>query len=125
MADVSNKNYFYLNRDGAWPGFAWSGLGVRDDGSLQLLSLPMLRGILPDGVKTAPVPDGPAGIAIDATGTIYFSDPDHNRVQRILGCDGKIIAAPCMGGAGGQAISFNTPRGLLISPTRSSLFVVD
>jgi len=125
MADVSTKNYFYLNRDGAWPGFARSGLELCADGSLQLLSLPRLRGILPDAVKTAPVPDGPAGIAIDATGTIYFSDPDDDRVQRILGCDGKVIAAPCMGGASGQATSFYTPRGLLISPTRSSMFVVD
>ena len=130
MAETSKNNYFFLNRDGHWPGFKWSGLELRDDGTLQLSSLPLFSGTLPDAVKSAPIPVGPAGLAIDAGGTLYFSDPDGNRVRRILGCDGTTSVAPCMGGnadekSTGQPTEFLAPRGLLIPRTRPSLFVVD
>jgi phage tail-like protein len=125
MPDLSANNFFFLNRDGRWPNFQWSGLEVRKDGSLQLCSVPLLTTTLPDAVKNASTPDGPAGIAIDGTGTVYFTDPDGNCVRRILGCDGKIVPVPCMGGSGGGPTNLNLPRGLLISPLRPSLFVAD
>lgn len=125
MGEISKDNFFFLNRDGRWPGFKSSGLEVRRDGVLQLSSLPRTAGSIPDAVKFAPTPDGPAGLAIDARGTLYFSDPDSNRVLRILGCDGTVGPVPCIGGAGIGATSFNAPRGLLIPPTRPCLFVVD
>jgi phage tail-like protein len=125
MTEISKDNFFYLNREGRWPGFRMSGLELRKDGVLHLSSLPLFAGTLPDAVKSAPVPDGPAGLAIDATGTVYFSDPDNNRVRRILGCDGSVRAVPCMGGAGDGPARLNAPRGLLIPRSRNALFVAD
>src|ERR1700683_238121 len=100
MSNLSDKNYFFLNREGSWPHFQWSGLELQKDGSLQLCSVPVLTTTLPDAVKNAPTPDGPAGMAVDGTGTVYFSDPGGNCVRRILGCDGDIVSVPCMGGTG-------------------------
>jgi len=125
MSEISKNNYLFLNREGRWPGFKWSGLELRDDGALQLSSLPLYSGTLSDAIKSAPIPDGPAGLAIDSTGTVYFSDPDGNRVRLILGCDNTTGAVPCMGGASGQPAGFEAPRGLLIPRTRPALFVVD
>src|SRR5271170_2447583 len=111
MSDASKNNYMFLNTEGRWPGFQWSGLELCTDGSLRLASLPLLAGTLPDAVKTAPDPDGPAGLAFDSGGTIYFSDPAGNCIRRLLGCDGSAVLAPCMGGSHGVA-GFHTPRGL-------------
>ncbi len=125
MAQLSDNNYYFLNREGRWPGFQWSGLRLNQDGAIGLTPLPSLSGTLPDGVKSAVSPDGPAGIAIDLAGNLYFSDPEDNRVQRILSCDQTVCAAPCMGGSTEQPTGLNAPRGLLIPKTRSALFVVD
>jgi phage tail-like protein len=124
MSNASKNNYYFLNAEGRWPGFHWNGLELSPDGTLALASVPVLTGTLPDAVKTASTPDGPAGLAIDSGGTIYFSDADDNRVRRVLGCDGSVLPVPCMGGARGVT-GFNSPRGLLIPRTRPSLFVVD
>jgi phage tail-like protein len=124
MANAPNSNFLYLNTEGRWPNFLMSGLELCSDGALQLASLPSLTAPLPSTVSSAPAPEGPAGIAIDSTGTIYFSDPGGNCVRRILGCDGTVTPAPCMGGSFGPT-GFRTPRGLLVSAVRSSLFVAD
>ena len=59
--------FLYLNRDNRWTGFHWCGLELRDDGALQLSSLPLFEGeALP---RFAPA--GPAGIAQDRDGNIY------------------------------------------------------
>jgi len=125
MHDSSRNNYLFLNREGRWPDFECGGLELRSDGALQLSSIPLLSGLLPGDVETAPVPDGPAGLAIDPVGTLYFTDPDDNCVMRIDGCDGTIAAAPCMGGPNGQPTMFQAPRGLLIPSNRHALFVAD
>lgn len=125
MAEISKNNFYFLNRDGGWPGFKRSGLELRRDGALQLSSLPRPAGPIPDAVKSAATPDGPSGLAIDAGGTLFYSDPDTNSVRRIRGCDGAIDPVPCIGTAAGGPTSFSTPRGLLIPSTRASLFVVD
>jgi len=122
MHDVNKNNYFFLNRDGVWPRFHRSGLELRADGALQLASLPLLSGAPPAPIAS---PDGPAGVAVDVTGTVYFSDPDGNRVMRIDGCDGTSAAVPCTGGMSGQPVQFRTPRGLLIPSNRRALFVAD
>ena len=124
MTEISKDNFFYLNREGRWPGFRMSGLELHKDGVLHLSSLPLFAGALPGAIQSAPVPNGPAGLAIDAGGTIYFSDPDNNRARRILGCDGSSCSVPCMGTGRGSA-ALNTPRGLLIPPHRQALFVAD
>ncbi len=125
MSEISKNNFVFLNRDGRWPGFKYCGLEIRKDGALQLSSVPLFSGTLPADIQSAPTPDGPAGLAIDVRGTLFFSDPDGNRVRRVLGCDGSVCAAPCMGRTGSMPTAFNSPRGLLIPPTRPSLFVVD
>lgn len=125
MRETGKNNYFFLNREGRWPGFKWTGLDLRKDGALQLASLPLLSGVLPDEFKTAEPPDGPTGIAIDSRGTLYFSDPENNRVLRIDGCDTTVTPMPCLGGTGDLLTQFRTPRGLLVPPNRNALFVVD
>ena len=125
MPEISKNNFYFLNRDGVWPGFKRHGLELRKDGVLQLSSLPKAMSPIPDSVKSAEVPTGPAGLAFSATGTLFYSDPDHNRVSQIVGYDNSVSPVPCMGGAMGGPTSLSAPRGLVISPTRDSLFVVD
>jgi phage tail-like protein len=123
MHNASKNNYFFLNREGRWPRFHRSGIEVRADGALQLISLPLNSGA-PLGAAP-PAPEGPAGIAVDITGTLYFTDPDSNRVMRIDGCDGNVAPAPCMGGMSGQPAQFRVPRGLFIPSRRRTLMVAD
>lgn len=135
MRDQDKNNYFFLNREDRWPGFEWDGLELGKDGALCLSSLPMFSGALPDAVKNAPAPDGPAGLALDCFGNLYFSgdpgdsragrQPDRDRVSRILGCDGSSAPLPCLGGSGAQATQFSQPRGLLVPHGLQSLFVAD
>jgi phage tail-like protein len=125
MNDTAKNNYLYLNRDGRWPGFHWDGLELRHDGALQLSQLPLRADTLPDSVKSADAPAGPAGLAIDVDGTLYFSDPAGNRVSRISGCDGSITKIQCAGGRGGYPSQFQSPRGLLIPRNRKALCVAD
>ena len=87
--------------------------------------VPLFSGSLPEPVKTASAPDGPAGLAVDRFGSIYFSDPVNDRVLRIDGCDGSSGPVPCIGGAGTQLTRFSAPRGLLVPHHRRSLFVAD
>lgn len=121
----NNTNYSYLNREGDWPHFKLSGVEIRSDGALQLNSLPLLEGAMPIELIEAAEPDGPAGIAVDLDGTIYFSDPTKNLVFEIDGCDGKTAPLSCMGGNGTEPPRFESPRGLLIPHHRRTLFVAD
>ena len=122
----SNQNFFLLNREGRWPGFQRNGLELgRQTVILRLGTVPLFSGSLPDSLKTAPTPDGPAGLAIDRYGSVYFSDPVNNRVARIDACDGSSGQVPCMGGGGTQLARFSAPRGLLVPHHRRSLFVAD
>ena len=141
MQDQNKNNYFFLNREGQWPGFEWNGLELGEDGVLRLSSLPLFSGALPDAVKNAPAPDGPAGLALDCFGSLYFSgdpgfspapgdnrarrQPDRDRIARIHGCDGNSAPLPCLGGSGAQVTQFSQPRGLLVPHGRQSLFVAD
>lgn len=118
-------NFTYLNRDNRWPAFQWEGLELRSDGALQLFSVPLLEGDLPSEIENLAAPSGPAGIAVDIDGTIYYSDPDAHRLLKIDGCDSKLGSVPCIGGKDGKPTQLNMPRGLLIPPHRRSLFVAD
>ena len=69
MQDLSPNNFFFLNQEGRWPGFQWNGLERRDGGVLELASVPLFSGSLPEPVKTASAPDGPAGLAVDRFGS--------------------------------------------------------
>ena len=126
MGNESLNNFLLLNREGRWPNFRRFGLEIVDRGTLQLTSLPRLMAPLSDAVRNAPVPDGSAGIAIDATGNLYFTQPDSNSLNVIQGCDATLVPFPCVGGgSSGTAGSLNSPCGLLIPPDRNVLFVAD
>jgi phage tail-like protein len=125
MHDTGKNNYFYLNRDGVWPDFQRSGLELDEDGTLRLASLPRFSGELPAGLDALPAPDGPGGLAMDRSGTLYWSDSAGNTIMRISGCDGQAGAVSCVGGEGSQPAQFKTPRGLLVPENRNALFVVD
>jgi phage tail-like protein len=118
MVSRNDRNFTWLNRDGRWAGSSWDGLQLGPDGKLRLRSMPILDGVLPPDVAALPVPDGPAGVAVDRDGTVYFSDPQTNRVFRIDGCDKATAPVPCLSG-------LTRPRGLLIDPQRGALFVAD
>ena len=90
MANVSANNYLFLNRDGGWPHFHRLGLEATDDGTLQLSSVPLLLTPLPDAVRNATMPDGPAGVTVDQNGTVYFTQPDGNALNVIEGCGGVL-----------------------------------
>lgn len=126
MANVSANNYLFLNGEGSWPHFHRFGLEAMDDGTLQLTSLPRLSMTLPDAVRDAATPDGPAGVAVDQSGTLYFTQPDANGLNAIQGCDGTLGHFPCVrGGTSGTPGTLHTPRGLLIPPNRRVLIVAD
>lgn len=125
MSDNSKDNFRFLNVDGRWPAFKWDGLELGADGTLQLQTVPLLDGAELIDDSNIPGQYFPAGIAVARDGTIYFSDPEGQRVLRIDPCDGSISVVPCMGGEGSLPRQFNLPRGLLIPEYRESLFVVD
>ena len=123
--NADNKaNFSYLS-DGGWAAFQWQGLEQTEDGSLRLHQLPLFESELPEGLADGLPPDGPAGIATDSDGTIYFSDPSGDRIRKIEGCFGEASDVACMGGRGSAPAQFNSPRGLLIAKHRRSLFVAD
>jgi len=125
MAQPDKPTYLYLNRDGHWPGFKRQGLIRREDGALELMPRPLLTGTVPQSVKTAGAPSGPSGIAVDADGTVYFSDPAAQRIRQIVGCDGNVCPLSCLGGHDGQPGRFSTPRGLVLLKNRRGLFAAD
>jgi phage tail-like protein len=125
MATTSPNNFLFLNGEGNWPHFSRFGLEIDGDGTLQLSRVPRISAPLSDEVRTAPTPDGPAGLALDH-GTLYFSQPGSNTVSAIHGCDASQGALLCVrGGMAGAPGLLNAPRGLLIPPNRRVLFVAD
>jgi phage tail-like protein len=126
MANESPNNYLFLNCEGRWPNFHRFALEVVHDGTLQLSSVPLLSTPLPEAVRTAPEPDGPSGIVIDRNGNLYFTQPDSNTLNVIQGCDSSLAPFPCVrGGTSGAPGVLDAPRGLLIPPNHSALFVAD
>jgi phage tail-like protein len=133
----TDKNYLYLNGDPPWSDFQFNGLEIALNGDLQLRSVPLLEGELPeefarlelqfetaDQNRTGHQSEAPAGIAVDREGTVYFSDPENNRIWRTEACSGRTAPAPCID-QGARPGKLYTPRGLLIPRRRHALFVVD
>jgi phage tail-like protein len=125
MNSNPRSNFAYLAGDGRWPLFERRGLELREDGALQLHSLPLFEGELPAELRSAPEPVGPAGIGVDVDGTVYFSDPPNDRLIKIEGCGGAALPVDCVGGRGSAPAQLDTPRGLMIAKHRRSLFVAD
>lgn len=109
----------YLNRDGLWPGFHWDGLELSEDGSLRLTPLPRLTGTVPENLAKLPQLDGPAGIAADIDGTIYFTSPGSRHLCRVNGCSGETEEVPCLEG------ELKLPGALLLALDRRVLFIAD
>src|SRR5215472_2107495 len=91
-----SDNFLYLNRENLWLDFNWQGLELRNDGALQLTSLPVLEGDLPSELATLGDADGPAGLAVDVEGSIYFTDTCQNRIRKLNHCDQTIVTVPCI-----------------------------
>jgi phage tail-like protein len=102
----------------------WQGLELLEDGSLALQSLPLFAGVLPDELAGAAAPQGPAGIAVDPEGAIYFSQPERHRVMRTNACDPGLIEVVCEGGPTATC-GLNQPRGILWHEHRQALLVAD
>jgi phage tail-like protein len=116
-------NFRYLNREKRWLDFHWSGLGLSSDGALRLLSSPKVSGMPPD-LSGAPVPNAPSGVAVDASGRIFYSVPDLNQIFTVGGCKPGVTQLKCLIESSGLA-SFDHPRGLLILDRPERLVVVD
>jgi phage tail-like protein len=101
-------NFRYLNREARWRDFTWDRLDLHPDGALTLAALPLLSVDPPAALTTLPDPSGPAGIAADSTGRIYFSGPDENTIAGLNACE-----------------SLASPRGLAFSAKRAAIFVCD
>lgn len=121
----STNKYLHLNKGGAWPSFQWRGLELREDGALQLCSVPILEGKIPPELDQLGTPSGPAGLAITPEGNVFYTVPDEHRLYRIDGCDQTVAPVPCLGGEGRLPPRLLFPRGLLWSTHRKALFVVD
>ncbi|VTU28775.1 phage tail protein [Variovorax sp. RA8] len=119
------RPYRHLNQDGTWPGFAWTGLELDAGGALRLMPVPRLEGAPPPQLERLASVQPPGGVAIDETGSIYFSDPAHSLVRRIEGCFGQAEAAPCIGAEGSDATQMREPAALVVARHRRALYVAD
>ncbi|MYV56939.1 hypothetical protein GT042_31405, partial [Streptomyces sp. SID3212] len=74
--------------------------------------------------------NGPYGMVVDSTGTLYFSDRDNHRVRKIT-TDGKIsnVAGTGVAGFGGDngpatSAQLNKPRGIAMDSS-GTLYIAD
>ncbi len=125
MSGGNDSNFFYLNRDGRWPGLESAGIERGEDGALQLSSLPRREGELTETLADLDAPDAPAGVAVAPDGTVFWTEPDGSRLFARDPCNGAIGPAPCIGDEGSDPTRFHTPRGLLVHPIRNALIVAD
>jgi phage tail-like protein len=117
------NNFRYLNREKRWLGFYLNGLRVTSDGALELLPSPRLIGPAPD-LSHASAPDAPAGVAVDASGRVFYSVPDENKIFSFGGCSAEPAELKCLVESSGLP-PLNAPRGLLLLEKPHRLAVVD
>ncbi|HXJ38413.1 MAG TPA: hypothetical protein VNH18_03985, partial [Bryobacteraceae bacterium] len=125
MTGNGKAEFIYLNQGGAWPDFHRHGLSLGADGALRLAALPLAPALVPAEVKSAPIPEGPSGVAVAADGTVYFSDPQGGRVLRISGCDHSLAPLCCLPPRDLPGGFPFVPRGLMLARNRPGLYVVD
>ena len=117
-------NFRYLNREGKWLDFHWSGLELTPQGALQLVSAPRLvEEHISDSTTAAP-PEAPSGIAVDHTGRVFYSLPDANCIMSVGGCDPVLRPLACITESAGLG-SLTAPRGLLALKDPERLVIVD
>ena len=82
-----------------------------------------------DGTGTSATFSGPTGITADASGNLYVSDQNNQRIRKITpaGVVTTVAGSGSYGFANGTGASatFNTPRAICIDPTGSILYVAD
>ena len=116
---AGSQQYRYLNREGRWLDFHWSGLELGTDRTLQLQSLPLVAGELPAALAALAAPTISSGVAV-AGRDVYFTDLSSHRLWVVEWCEGTERPAQCLGP--GQ---LQTPRGLLYDSQRDALLVAD
>ena len=124
MPPPVRDNFRYLNREGSWLDFRWSGLELTPDGGLQLLPAPRLTGPAPAPAPAAALPDAPSGLAVDCRGRVFASLPDQDRVQASGDCDPNTVPLTCLSESAGLG-SLAGPRGLLLLSHPERLVVAD
>lgn len=123
--DQDTHPFRHLNDDGLWPRFHWQGLTLGEDGALRLPGLPAFDGVPPAMPQASNTQPPAAGLAVDADGSVYISDPANDDICRLDGCFGEVDPAPCIGGHGSGDAQFDRPSGLAIAPKRHALYVAD
>jgi phage tail-like protein len=118
------NSFLYLNRDNRWLDFTLSGLDLRKDGALSLAALPRFEGQLQELVEEEAQPSV-AGVAVDGSGAIWFTDPKRRLLMRIDACDGSLAPAQCLGGEGDAPTRLREPRGVAVHPLRNAVMVAD
>lgn len=118
------SNFRFLNREGKWLDFHWSGLELTGQGALQLRSAPRLVDESASQSTSAAAPDAPGGMAVDDSGRVFYSVPDENRIVTIRGCDPNEAPLTCLTEGAGLG-SISEPRGLLVLCKPERLVVVD
>lgn len=117
------NNFRYLNREGRWLDFHWTGLALTPNGALELLPSPALAGTAPT-LNSVSAATAPSGVAVDSSGRIFYRDPDSNQIYLVDGCSSEATALGCLIEGMGLA-PLNQPRGLLLLDTSKRLVVVD
>ena len=125
MSNNGNNNFIFLNRDNQWPGFELDGLEIRDDGALQLYTVPLFEGTLPEGLENLSAPEAPAGIAVGPDKTVYVTIPSQNALFRFNSCCNSLEQIIPFCSDAEPLTQFKSPRGLLYHPLRKALFVAD
>jgi phage tail-like protein len=121
MTAAVGAGLVHVNRDDVWRGLHRRGLEVVD-GRLRLADLP--AGTVSGFPQLGADPDTPSGLAVDADGNVYVTDPATRGVVR-LDCDAQWRPVPCLGGAGADPTQLRDPGGLVVHPGRAALVVAD
>lgn len=117
--------HFLLDAIAGWRALkpATKNLVLDDPQGMHLRSVDV-AGALIDPVGSFGGLERPTGIAVDAEGYVYASDPDEHRILRFDPCKEVWEPLPGLGGKGIESRQFNTPRGIAIS-SEGDMYVAD